>query len=398
MEHIIQKNLKPINKIASRILSWSLSPKRFRTIGEPFFRLFGRRRNEGKFDLSKVRRVVVIRLDGIGDVVMTSPFLRELRRNLPHAHITLIVQPYAFNVVELCPYVNQVICYAVNASDILFKGRRSLIRQYRRTVLMASKYLWNKHIELGIIPRWNTDQYLATFLIYCSGAYWRVGYSEKVRKKKALLNDSYDALLTHPIVETALQHQVEYNLDIIRFLKGTIQQQHLELWLSDADKAFAETVLKTHHVQKNDNIIAIAPGASAPSRMWPISNFVKLSRWLQRTYNVHIIVMGGPGEETLGQQFGHREIDVIGTTLRQTGALLEYCSLFIGNNSGIKHLASASGVPVVEISEHPLNGSSSYHYAPSFFYPWGVSHIVLQRRKRLHLVEKDASRNKLTVF
>ena len=82
--------------------------------GEPFFWLLGQRRMKQKMVLSRLSRVLVVRLDGIGDVVLTTPFLRELRRTLPKAWITLVVAPQVYNLVACCPYVNEVLTYNWN--------------------------------------------------------------------------------------------------------------------------------------------------------------------------------------------------------------------------------------------------------------------------------------------
>src|SRR5215470_11631701 len=93
------------------MLSWPVSPQVICWLGEPFFRLLSLRRGEGEVDLSQVNRVLIARLDEIGDVILTSAFLREFRRLLPAAWITLVVKPAVYNLVELCPYVNEVLTY-----------------------------------------------------------------------------------------------------------------------------------------------------------------------------------------------------------------------------------------------------------------------------------------------
>ena len=72
-------------------------------------------------------------------------------------------------------------------------------------------------------------------------------------------------------------------------------------------------------------------------------------------------------------------INVVGkATLRQTGAFLKRCHLYVGNDAGPMHLAVAAGVPVIEISCHPLDGSQWHPNSPKRFGPWGVLHRVLQ--------------------
>ncbi|MEM1995641.1 MAG: glycosyltransferase family 9 protein [Thermoplasmatales archaeon] len=335
------------------------------------------------FDLSQVKRVLVIRLDEIGDVVMTTPFLRELRRNLPDAWITLVVKPQVYNLVELCPYVNEVLTYDWSTNRYL----RPLQRHWR-ALKLARQHLWQRHFDLAIIPRWDADHYHATFVAYFSGAPWRVGYSENVNDRKQRLNGGFDHLLTRVLNDNTVKHEVEHNLEVICFLGGEVREDRLELWLGEEDEAFAERVLKSHGVRDGEPLIAFAPGAGAPKRMWPISNFIELGAWLKREYNAYIVAVGRPGEEQLGQELqrrlGDRAINVVGqTTLRQTAALLKCCQLFVGNDAGPMHLAAAAGVPVVEISCHPLNGSPLHPDSPECFGPWGVPHVVLQLEKPL---------------
>ena len=70
-----------------------------------------------------VDSILVIRLDEIGDMVMLSPFLRELRRNNPRAHITLVVKPEVYNLVERCPYVNEVLSFSRKGGGVRRRGR-----------------------------------------------------------------------------------------------------------------------------------------------------------------------------------------------------------------------------------------------------------------------------------
>ena len=125
-----------------------------------------------------------MRLDEIGDVVMTTPFLRELRRNLPGAWITLAVKPSLFNLVELCPYVNEVLTYE---KELQKSVAFALLRHHWRDIKSAVAFSRKQPYDLAIVPRWDTDYYNASYLAYFSGAPWRIGYSESVTECKAIL-------------------------------------------------------------------------------------------------------------------------------------------------------------------------------------------------------------------
>lgn len=369
--------------VIRRMLSRLASPRAALLFGEPFFWLLGMRWKKRTVDLMNVSRVLLVRLDEIGDVVMTSSFLRELRRNLPNVWITLVVKPAVHNLVELCPYVNEVLAYEWRTS-----GRFAEQRRHGRALRLSLRYLWRNRFDLAILPRWDADYYHGTFLTYFSGAPRRVGYSANVSKSKQRLYSGLDCLLSHKLEDSDPKHEIEHNLDVIRFLGGKVQEDQLELWLGEDDETFAEKVLSSNGVHPKDLLLAFGLGAGSKRRMWPIDNFVKIGRWLREEYNTRIVAAGGKGEESLGQeihhQLGEAVINTTGrTTLRQTAALLKRCHLYVGNDAGPMHLAAAARIPVIEISCHPVQGSVVHVNSPRRFGPWGVPHLVLQPQKPL---------------
>ena len=369
--------------LLSKAMSTLTSPQAAWLFGEPLFWLMGRRRKRRQIDLSQVKRVLVVRLDEIGDVVMTSPYLRELRRLLPDVWITLVVKPTIYNLVELCPYANEVLTY-----EWKVKGRLGTLRRHLGAFCLAQKRLWRRRFDLAILPRWDADYYNGTFLAYFSGAPWRVGYSENVITHKKRWNTGFNRLLTHSLEDSNIKHEVEHNLDVIRLIGGEVHDSQLELWLSPEDDRFIDELLRDHRVISSDLLIGLVPGAGAPKREWPISSFAELGLWLHKTYNAKVLLVGGPGEETLGEELQQRlsysAINIIGqTTLRQTVALLKRCKLYIGNDVGPMHMAAAVGVPVVELSCHPKNGRPLSPNSPLRFGPWRVEHTILQPKTPL---------------
>jgi len=343
-------------------------------------KIFLRHENIYKFhkgiNLANVKHVLIVRLDQIGDVIMTTPFLRELRRNMPNAWITLIVLPTTFNLVENCPYVNEALaCGWVGDRDI------HRFQRHWRAWKMARKHLWHRQFDLAILPRRDADQSHGAILAYFSGAQHRVGYSDNDFNQKLPYYRNNDCLLTH-VLNDKMRHEVESSLEIIRFLEGKVQNNHMEIEISNEDKMYAKKLLSAQRISKDELLIAFGPCKWEPKRRWPLSNFVNLGLWLSKKYHAKIIVLGGKEDEFIGQQIqmklGDSVINTIGqTTLRQTCALLEHCALFVGNDSGPKHMAAAVGVPVIEINSHPLDGLPFHVDSPKRFGPWGVSHRIL---------------------
>src|SRR5271166_4625161 len=140
--------------------------------------------------LADARSILVVRLDALGDVVLTGPFLRELRHNAPKARITLVVQPSTFNLVELCPYVDQVLKFQVNSDH------PSQMRLAWRFLTFCARHIWTRRWDMAINPRFDVDPYGATLLLWLSRASRRVGYSQYVTPGKARHSPWHDRCLT----------------------------------------------------------------------------------------------------------------------------------------------------------------------------------------------------------
>lgn len=384
--------VRNIVRLASRlrwILGGMASARVMAAIGCPVYALLRGSEQDAKFDLLKVKSILVVRLDEIGDVVMTTPFLRELRCNVPNAWITLVVKPSIYNLVEICPYVNEVLTYDWSTPRLL-----RLFQRHWRAVKLSRRHLWHRRFDLAILPRWDTDYYHGAFVGYFSGAPSRVGYSENVNASKKGLNQGLDRLFTHVLEDNTLKHEVRHNLDVIRFLGGEVENERLELWTNKGDEAFAEEMLRDHDVKPSNLLIGIGPGAGARKREWPLDFFRELGLWLQKRYAARLFIIGGPGEEQLGQELQSKldflPINAVGkTTLRHVTALLRHSSLYIGNDAGPMHIAAAVGVPVVELSCHPKCGSPSSANSSLRFGPWGENHTVIQPEAALPPCEDE---------
>ena len=223
-----------------------------------------------------------------------------------------------------------------------------------------------------------------------SGAQRRVSYSERVTENKSHANIGLSRLFTHVLHETAPRHEVERSLDLIRFLGGIVSQDQLEMWIGRDYEFFAEKLLEKYEIRRDALLLAVAPGAGHPKRRWPLSNFAALGRWFTTNYNGFLVVLGSKEERILGDEIsrrlGPKVINATGeTNLLQAAAVLTRCHLFLGNDAGLLHLAAAVGLPVIEISCHPLGGSSGHENSPERFGPWGVPHRILRPDRTLVL-------------
>lgn len=341
-----------------------------------YFRLTGRRHKISKIKPDKIHNVLVIQLTDIGDIILTSPFLRELRRFLPHARIVLIVQPRMFNLVEKCPYVDEVLPYDWRAAKKWKTSFYGCLHWWLQSARLAKRFLWKHRPDMAISTRWNNDpcQAASITLMYMSGAPLRVGYRNSPQSPKRFGLREVNRLITTGPFRVFSKHEVERQLDILRYIGANPSHAGLEVWTTQTDELIAQDLLKELDQAETDLHIAFAPGASWSFRRWPSHRFIQLGNWLQETYKANILIIAGKVEYEVGlniQQGLHssQTLNLTGkTTLREMASVLRHCKLFIGNDSGPLHVAAASGVPVIGFF-----GPGEYQR----FKPWGTGHEAI---------------------
>ena len=324
------------------------------------------------------RSLVIVRSDGIGDLVLMSPFLRELRRSNPSAWITLVVDAKFRNLVELCPHVNEVLGF-----DLNYRGQTVVPTLVLRSLRLSRQYLRPRRFDLALVPRWDVDLYHSSYLAYFSGASSRVAYSENVYPAKQLLNRDFDSLVTRALDDRSRKHELERNLDFLREAGGTVEDDRLEVWLSEEDRETAQRALASRGVAANEPLIGIGLSAGHTKRLWPLERFVELVKLLKREFVARFIIVGGPEDSVRGlaleEELGSAAINFAGDfTLRQTAALLECIQLVITTDSGPMHLAAAAAAAVIEISCHPKDGDALHANSPVRFHPWCKDYVVLR--------------------
>lgn len=330
-----------------------------------------------RVDLNRIKNILVVRLDEIGDLVLTTPLLRELRRNAPQARITLLVKPQTADLVKNCPYVNRVLTYDWQVSQ-----NAGIISKWTRALKFSLFNLWGEWPDLAILPRWDVDFYRASYLMYFSLASIRVGYSERVTERKARMNKGYNKLFTDLISDISLKHEVERSLDVVRFLGGKVEDDRLELWLTEEDRRQAREIVQNLRLPGDGPLVCFCVDAESLKKKWPIENYHELGRRLSSAMRARILILGENRRSlraAVDDVFCDYPVaNFIGkTTLSGVCALIKECWIYVGNDTGLKHIASAMKIPVVEISCWPRCGSPFSEYGPYRFTPWKSDYITL---------------------
>jgi glycogen(starch) synthase len=344
---------------------------------EAFFHLAGRRPGKSKEAELNPKNILVIQLADIGDMVLSSAFLSELRRHYPEVWIGLVVQPSMVNLVEKCPDIDEVIPFRWRSFKNWGNAFSGHFRWWVQTTLLTARRLWRRRIDMAISLRWNNDapQAAALTLMYTSGAPVRVAYRDVPHDRIPCRVTDINRLITRGPARSYLKPEVELQMEILSSLGAKPSAQRVRVWTGSEDEDFARDALSRAGFPPGTPIIALAPGAAWPFRRWPSDRFIALGRWLQETYGSNIVILAARNELELASRVeqglpNDRTVSLAGkTTIRQMAAVLRHCRLFIGNDSGPMHVAAGVGIPVVGFF-----GPGEYER----FKPGGVDHEAIR--------------------
>ena len=317
-------------------------------------------------DLARCRKILVVKLDFIGDWMLTIPFLDNLRRNAPRAEITAVVLDRVFELAETCRFVDRVI--SVGRADgrrIVFgTGDRAALAGFRRDYRAA-------RFDLALVPRYDADFNGALAIAHGSGAQSVVGFSENTIRRKRRLNQGDDRFYTMAINDPRpVAHEAERELSLISALGGKVRATLPSLDLLPADERAAAHLLDT-----TGDFLAVAPFGSEEKKTLPAEMLAPVIRDLVHQFVLDVLVVASPGDVGEAEAFakvvgGRSTAGQLG--LRATAALLKHAKAFIGMDSGPAHVAAAVGVPVAVLVAHAAAGDPTHISAPERFAPLGA--------------------------
>ena len=300
------------------------------------------------------RRILVIKPDHLGDVLLLTPALRLLRQQRPDAEITLLIGPWSSAAVAHNSDLNATLTCAF--PGFTRAAKPGLLQPYILLLRMAL-LLRAGRFDAALIAR--DDHWWGALLAGLAGIPQRIGF--------ALPEIA-------PLVTTALphewtQHVAVQSIALVEALTGQspVQPPAARAPIGPADQTWAEAWLRTQHIDplSAPPIIAIHPGSGGAAKLW------SATRWAELADALHergpLILTGGPDERALVTEIALRmrrqPLQLVGaSTISQLAALYSRCALVLGVDSGPLHLAATTGVPTIA-----LFGPGD----PVRFGPWG---------------------------
>jgi len=268
-------------------------------------------------------RILLIRLKGIGDVILSTPLVRALRKAYPKAEIHFLTRSIAAPILKHNPHVSRIWVHPEKTAPIL-----ELLRFVGE--LHAARFDWV--LDLAAEPR-------SAWLTLATGAHLRAGYAFRIRKWA----------FNHVIPKNKVRkYQAEVNLDIIRALGVPDDGHSTEIFLADTEKEWAHREWEKPELSGLKPKIGINPTGTWPSKRWPVDYWRRLISLIHDGWGVKPILFGGPGDETILQEvlWGIEEkvVEMPKAALLEASAFISQMDLLIGNDGTPQHIAQAFGV------------------------------------------------------
>lgn len=294
-------------------------------------------------------RIVLIRPCCIGDVIMATAALKALRRGYPQAHITFAVGTWSKRAIEHHDLLDEVLDLGPSANPArTFTG-------LRQTAQVLRQGNFDLAVSLVRSP-------LMSMAVMLSGIPHRVGLDSAGR--------GFGYTVRVPIDPNKTQHEAGIYLQTVQALGMDTTYCYANVPVYPQDETAAKMMLQSQGVTGKNYIVINPtggnnPGATMPAKRYPLQHMAALADHLTTRFNQPIVLIGGPADqtivETVANHMTHPAISFVGTlTFPQIAALAKNATGYIGNDTGLTHLAAAAGARTVMI----LGPSDPARYAP----------------------------------
>ncbi|MFH0994069.1 MAG: glycosyltransferase family 9 protein [Pseudomonadota bacterium] len=289
-------------------------------------------------DLSSHKRILLIQLGDIGDVILTIPAIRALRDNFPESKIVVCVREKAREIIEDCPWASEVM--TVRKEQKRFKAA------------FLDQALWMRDLrahrfELAIDLRTGTR---GAIIAGFSGAGTRIG--RFAADGRLWRNRVFTHLVTPP--DETFQYAAEHNLNILSPLGLKIRESALQITIPSHRKQAAINLFSSEKIPMNRPLLAFHPFSLWKYKEWQVNSCAELIDDVRLRYDVTIVITGSSDERSRADQVVERcrtkPFNLAGkTSIGELSAVLSACRGFVGVDTAALHLAAAVGIPTLGI-------------------------------------------------
>ncbi|MGK5594458.1 MAG: lipopolysaccharide heptosyltransferase II [Parachlamydiaceae bacterium] len=294
------------------------------------------------------KNVIVKMPNWIGDAVMATPILADLKQFWKQSKLTAMCQANIAKLIECDPNVDEILSYSKPSGWSHRIWHRDAVTPLQRG-----------HYDLGILL---TNSFSSAFWFWKGNVQNIIGYTNGLRN--LFLDQAIP--LPKPLDQW---HQIDVYKHLLEPLGITLSTTLPKLYLGEQEKKKAQDFLKKQGVEPHDTVIGINPGAAYGSaKCWLPDRFREVAFKLQERSKTWILFFGDDSTAPLIREICRdapdRVLNLAGkTNLRELMALIHACSIFLTNDSGPMHIASAFHVPLIALfGSTDASRTGPYHH------------------------------------
>ncbi|MFA6542678.1 MAG: glycosyltransferase family 9 protein [Bacteroidota bacterium] len=290
------------------------------------------------------KRILIVKQhDQLGDLLMATPAIRAVRKRFPGAHLAVVVRSYTAPMIWENPNIDEVIVFHEKLKEWNWKVLRGFLDQLRQ------QGGYDCAIMLNTISRSLSSDIIALL----SRAKYIIG-PDHLSLDPSIPEKIYD-VLTHR--SEKVQHEIEHNLDIVRSFGVHDDGFEYDLEIDNQERIEAENIFQSANLQNSSLAIGVHFGTLDKTRRFPLKKLAQVIDWLKSHYDCEVVIVVGPNELPLRDQLlGMLKSKVVTAPVmpvRVAAAFIKRLHLFLCNDTGTLHIASAMRVPTV--SFHGMN-------------------------------------------
>ena len=311
------------------------------------------------------RSILGVRLDGIGDLLMTTPALRALKEACGERRLTLLTSPAAANAARELGFVDEVIAFV---APWMKSAETSPVPAH--DLIALADDLRARAFDAAVVFTVFTQSALpAAMLLHLAGIPRRAAYCRE--NPYALLTDwrpdpDRDA-------HAGVRHEVRRQIDLVESLGLQVRDTRLHFPIRDDARRSMRAKARAAGMRSRRRWLVVHPGATAASRRYPEDKLIEAVAALQATGRFQIAIAGGECDVACASAIATSVDDVVVLAgrlhLPELAALIDAADVVVCNNSAPAHIAAAVGTPVVDL----------YALTNPQHTPWRVAHRVLSR-------------------
>lgn len=283
----------------------------------------------------KQKKILVIRTDRIGDMLVSTPVFKVLRKVYPDAHIAALVNPYTKDILLHNPYIDEIIVDDIKGEHTDFYGFMSLV-----------KVIKEKKFDVAVALFSNFRVGLLTFLaripkrIAPATKLAQIFYTDRIKQRRS----------------RSVKHEADYNLELLSALGIDDHEKEVGLWFDESSEKSAYNYLKSKELLDASNekrLIGLHPGCGDSAKNWKPERYAELADRLISDHGHSVILSGGPAERELLTEVTKvmkNKADLfMPDNVLDFAALLSKLSVFVSSSTGPMHMAAAVKTPTVSL-------------------------------------------------